>query len=111
MAGKKGASGRPRGSYSRFKNPVALCGQHMVSLLALWRAGVLIPVGPDKYLAQPDELGAAAPLKVKHVLAELAIQHVQHVYEGHDLKLPLVEQVVAWAANYRAPSREDFNSL
>ena len=105
MAGKKGRSGRPQGSFSRFKNPVALFGQHLVSLIEMWRAGVPIQITPDKYLVQPAELGDAAPLKVKATLAELAIQHVLHLHEGHDLKRPQLEQVVAWADAHRVKER------
>jgi hypothetical protein len=80
MAGKRGRSGRPQGSFSRFKNPVALAGYHLIGLKRLWRAGVPIQIGTDRSLVQPSELGSLVPSKVEHVLAEIAIAHLFRLY-------------------------------
>jgi len=80
MAGKRGRSGRPQGSFSRFKNPVALAGLHLIGLKHLWRAGVPLQIGADRWLVQPSELGSLVPSKVEHVLAEIAIAHLLRLY-------------------------------
>jgi hypothetical protein len=116
MVGKKGRSGRRRGSFSRFKNPVAYAGIHLIGLKRWWQAGVPIQIGPDRWLVQPSELGCPVPSKVEHALAECAIAHIVQLYAEagkagmldeakEPVKPPLVEQVMAWAANYRVKPR------
>ena len=80
MSGKKERSGRPQGSFSRFKNPVALAGYHLIGLKHMWRAGVPIQIDADRWLVQPSELGSPVPSKVEHVLAEIAIAHLLQLY-------------------------------
>ena len=47
MAGKKGRSGRRKGSLSWSKNPTAVAGHHLQTLIEMWLAGVPIKVSPD----------------------------------------------------------------
>jgi hypothetical protein len=96
MPGKKGRSGRPRGSLSWTKNPAALAGHELNVAMEMWLAGA--PVGS---LAPPTTRRFTVPVKVKRPLATLAIQHVIRLYPG--LQRPTVDQVIAWTRR-RAPS-------
>jgi len=61
MVGKKGHSGRPPGSISRFKNPVARCGHRLNVLIEIW-------------LGHAPERRFTVPPKIKRALAEQAIR-------------------------------------
>ena len=76
MAGKKGRSGRRRGSTSWWRNPTALAGHHLNVLIEMWLAGVPIQVEPERWLMQPTERRYTVPPKIKRVLAAMAIRHV-----------------------------------
>ncbi len=52
MAGKKGRSGRRKGSLSWSKNPTAVAGHHLQTLIEMWLAGVPIKVSPHQWLVQ-----------------------------------------------------------
>jgi hypothetical protein len=96
MAGKRG---RPRGSFSRFKNPVARVGWHLISLKAMWRVAYPMQIG----LVQPSKLDSPVPASVERVLAQWAIGHeIQLAAEADEpIKPPSVEEVLAWVHNYR----------
>jgi hypothetical protein len=101
MAGTKGRSGRRKGSLSWSKNPTAVAGHHLQTLIEMWLAGVPIKVGPDQWLVQPIERMHTVPPKVKRVLAQFAIGHMLDVRP--DLKRPGIAEVLAWTRR-RAPA-------
>ena len=100
MAGKKGRSGRPSGSTNWSRNPTALAGHHLNVLIEMWLGGVPIQVTPKRRLVQPTERRHTVPPKVKHVLAEMAINHVMYTLK---LGRPTVAAVLAWSRR-QAPS-------
>ena len=79
MPGKKGRSGRPPGSLSWARNPVARCGKRYETLVEMWLAGVPIRVGRDKQIAPPTKLLRTPPPNVKHALAAMAIAEEQEL--------------------------------
>ena len=101
MAGKKGRSGRRKGSLSWSKNPTAVAGHHLQTLIEMWLAGVPIKVSPHQWLVQPIERKHTVPPKVKRVLAQFAIGHMLDVRP--DLKRPGIAEVLAWTRR-RAPA-------
>ena len=102
MAGKKGRSGRRRGSTSWWRNPTALAGHHLSVLIEAWLGGVPIQIG-DRWLKQPTERRYTVPPKIKWVLAALAIRHVMRNDCEVDRVLALnVADVLPWARR-RAP--------
>ena len=101
MAGKKARSGRRKGSLSWSKNPTAVAGHHLQTLIEMWLAGVPIKVGPHQWLVQPIERKHTVPPKVKRVLAQFAIGHMLDVRP--DLKRPGIAEVLAWTRR-RAPA-------
>jgi len=96
VAGKKGRSGRPRGSLSWSKNPTAVAGHHLNVLMDAWLAGVQIPIDPRRSLVQPAERRYTVPVKIKRVLAEIAIVHTL----GTEWKRPGVTAVMEWARRH-----------
>ena len=58
MAGKKGRSGRRKGSLSWSKNPAALAGHYLNGLIEMWLAGVAIPTRPDWWASAADRAQA-----------------------------------------------------
>ena len=68
MVGKKGHSGRPKGS--RSLSSVAICGMRYQTLLESWLAGVPIKIGSDKQIAPPTkEAQRTVPPEVQRMLA------------------------------------------
>ena len=111
MAGKAGRSGRPKGTVSRYDNPVNVAAHHLAVLTEIWLAGVPIPIGPGLYLRAPAERRFTVPPEIKLVLAKIAVKHVvrldaesirQGIIPGPPLKPPSVEQVME-AVRRRAP--------
>ena len=107
MAGKKGRSGRRKGSLSWSKNPTAVAGHHVQTLIEMWLAGVPIKVSPDQWLVQPIERKQTVSPKLKRVLAQFAIGHMLDVRP--DLKRPgiceLNSQVVDFVKTQRAAAQ------
>jgi hypothetical protein len=104
MAGKKGRSGRPRGSLSWTKNPVALAGHRLNILIEMWLAGVPLPTRPGRWLVQPTERRHTVPPKIKRVLAEMAIRHVLFLdAESPAVRYIGVDDVLTWSRR-RAPN-------
>ena len=104
MAGKKGRSGRRRGSTSWWRNPTAIAGHHLNVLIEGWLGGVPIQVGPERWLKQPTERRYTVPPKIKWVLAALAIRHVMRNDCEVDRAPALsVADVLAWSRR-QAPS-------
>jgi hypothetical protein len=95
MAGKKGRSGRPKGSRSGFKDPVNIVVHHAQALLQYWRAIT----------------GGHAPSWLRRSACEEASAHVRKVY-ADEIKLskpvmPNVEQVLKVVTERRRPAIED----
>jgi hypothetical protein len=101
MAGKKGRSGRPKGSLSWTKNPASLAGHHLTALIEMWLAGLLEMRVSGRWLEPPTERRHTVPPKVKRVLAAAAIEHVMALYPH--LTRPSIAQVLAWSRR-QAPS-------
>lgn len=101
MAGKKGRSGRPKGSLSWTKNPAALAGHRLTALIELWLAGLLEMRVGGRWLEPPTERRHTVPPKIKGVLAAAAIEHVMALYPH--LTRPSIAQVLAWSRR-QAPS-------
>ena len=101
MAGKKGRSGRPKGSLSWTKNPAALAGHRLTALIELWLAGLLEMRVSGRWLEPPMERRHTVPPKIKRVLAAAAIEHVMALYPH--LTRPSIAQVLAWSRR-QAPS-------
>jgi hypothetical protein len=97
MPGKKGRSGRRKGSLSW--NPTARAGYSLISLRQWWQYGVLIWAGPDKHLIMPPTPEAPVPARVNHTLAQMAIEHTLQVTRKRPY-VPRVEQVMAWATRH-----------
>jgi hypothetical protein len=93
MAGKKGRSGRPRGSTSWSRNPTALAGHHLNVLIEMWLGGAPIQVTPKRWLERPTEQRHTVPPKIKRVLAAMAVGHVLDLYPN--LPRPSVDAVIA----------------
>ena len=80
MVGKPGRSGRPKGSTSRLKKPVNRAAHNLAALTEMWLAGVLIQIGPDKWLPQPTKRQRhVPPLWIRRVLAKCAIAHDEFI--------------------------------
>jgi hypothetical protein len=80
MAGKKGRSGRRKGSLSWFRNPVAVAGRHLEVLMEMWLAGTPIKVGPDRWLVQPiKRREGTVPPEIIRALAKIAIAQVMEL--------------------------------
>jgi hypothetical protein len=116
MAGKKGCSGRRKGSLSWSKNPAALAGHYLNCLIEMWLAGVPIPTRPGWCLVQPTGRRHTVPPKIKRALAQAAIEHVvqldakaieraieQGRRHGPPITRPSTDQVLAWSRR-RAPA-------
>ena len=106
MAGKKGCSGRRKGSLSWSKNPAALAGHYLNGLIEMWLAGVPIPTRPDWWLVQPTGRRHTVPPEFKRALAQAAIEYVvwldakaieQGRRHGPPIQRPNTDQVLAWS--------------
>ena len=106
MAGKKGRSGRRKGSLSWSKTPAALAGHHLNGLIEMWLAGVPIPTRPDWWLVQPTGRRHTVPPEFKRALAQAAIEYVvwldakaieQGRRHGPPIQRPNTDQVLAWS--------------
>jgi hypothetical protein len=106
MAGKKGRSGRRKGSLSWSKTPAALAGHHLNGLIEMWLAGVPIPTRPDWWLVQPTGRRHTVPPEIKRALAQAAIEYVvwldakaieQGRRHGPPIQRPNTDQVLAWS--------------
>ena len=74
MAGKKGRSGRRKGSLNWSKTPAALAGHYLNDLIETWLAGVPIPTRPDWWLVQPTTgRRHTVPPEFKRALAQAAV--------------------------------------
>jgi hypothetical protein len=115
MAGKKGRSGRRKGSLSWSKTPAALAGHYLNGRIEMWLAGVPIPMRPDWWLVQPTGRRHTVPPKIKRALAQAAIEYVvwldakaieqaieQGRRHGPPITRPSTDQVLAWSRR-RAP--------
>ena len=101
MAGKKGRSGRPKGSLSWTKNPAGLARQQLEVFMEMWLAGLLETRVCGRWLEPPTERRYTVPPKMKRVLAAAAIEHVMALYPH--LTRPSIAQLLAWSCR-RAPS-------
>ena len=90
MAGKKGRSGRRKGSLNWSKTPAALAGHYLNDLIETWLAGVPIPTRPDWWVVQPTGREQTVPPEIK---AQVAIKYVVRL--GPPITRP--SQVLAWS--------------
>jgi hypothetical protein len=115
MAGKKGRSGRRKGSLSWSKTPAALAGHYLNGLIEMWLACVPIPMRPD-WWAVPTGRRHTVPPEIKRALAQAAIEYVvrldakaieQAIEQGRShgppITRPSTDQVLAWSRR-RAPA-------
>lgn len=105
MAGKKGRSGRRPGSTSWGRNPTALAGHHLNGLIEMWLGGAPIrfqtPDGErERWLEPPTERRHTVPLRIRRVLATVAIEHTIHLYPHR--QRPDINRVIEWSRR-RAP--------
>ena len=114
MAGKKGRSGRRKGSLNWSKTPAALAGHYLNGLIETWLAGVPIPTRPDWWLVQPTGRKHTVPPEIKRALAQAAIEYVvrldattskQAVEQGRTQGPPIHPTVLAGRAGGRRPLR------
>lgn len=95
MTGKKGRSGRRKGSLSWFKNPVKIVVHHAQALLGYWRAVT----------------GGHASSLVRRAACEKALAHVQWLFADEinrgEMVMPSVEQVFKVVNEQRRPAIGD----
>lgn len=100
MTGKKGRSGRPKGSLSWSKNPVGRAGHHLNALIEMWLAGLPLVLNGVRLPVAVSGTTRTVPPGVKRKLVRIAIDHMHEIYGG---PMPDEKQVDYWSRR-KAPT-------